>query len=519
MTAFKGNNWNSDMRNEERKEDQPPFSRIFVVCSKQLQEEDLRPHFEEFGEVENIYLPRDRNTRESKGVAYIKYTKTSHAAAAIEKKTLTDSGKPIKVMVAASKNEVTPSTNEDRYKRLFIKVPKDIKREEIIEHFSTFGSVISVHIHKDKVTDACKGFAYVNFKTFLGAAKAYEECDRKYKAVFATPKDELKRSRNSLDNIGHFPDNFAFNNHYNRDSFRHTDIHPSHEIMKNDIGSTAKPGPAYNRITVTCSPQVPQRYIENLCNLIPGMLNCQYTLDTYKGICRATVTYETESRASYAVDKLNRFEFPSGEMLTVKLDDPLKAAANNLTQVVNSFKNSIDNGNPDLLQLADAIAQASSLIKAATSGGKNEIHAPSHNLNACSVTLPPPQPMANSDSRIAQRCFIVCKPHPPPITVLQDAFCRFGDLINVCTIPNKTFGFAKYASIQAAQEAIKVLNGAMIGGVQLKVCIADEKPSKDEDQRMHIDDQNDNYTDPDLDRKRMKLYDNSRSDDAQTSHT
>ncbi|XP_013187989.1 RNA-binding protein 45 [Amyelois transitella] len=522
MTAFKSNNWNSNMRNEERKEDMPPFSRVFVVCSKQFHVDDLRPHFEEFGEVEGIYMPRDRNTGESKGVAYIKYAKTSSAAAAIERlntKTLTDSGKPLKVMVAANRNDV-PSTNEEKYKRLFIKVHKEVKREEILEHFSTFGQVETVHIQKDKLTDACKGFAYVNFKSFLGAAKAYEGCDKKYRAVFATPKDELKRSRNSLDNIGpNFIDNYQHNNHHFWDNFHHVDVHQSHppvtDMIKNDV-PLAKAGPVYNSVLVTCSPQVPQKYIESLFNIIPGMVEFKYTLDSYNGLCKANITYESEAKASFAVERLNQFEFPSGEIISVKIDDPLKKAANNLTEVVNSFKNSIDSGNPDLLQLADAIAQASTLIKAATSV-KNDVRAPSHDIN-CNVNLPAPQPMANGDSRVAQRCFIVCKPYPPPIAVLQDAFCRFGDLINVCTFPNKTFGFAKYASIQAAQEAIRVLNGSMLCGVQLKVCVADEKP-KEDDHRMKTEDHSENHSDPDIDRKRMKLYDNSRSNNAQLSHS
>ncbi|KPJ20282.1 hypothetical protein RR48_04880 [Papilio machaon] len=41
--------WNQVVRNDERKEDKPPHSRIFVVCGKQTKEEDLRPPFEQFG--------------------------------------------------------------------------------------------------------------------------------------------------------------------------------------------------------------------------------------------------------------------------------------------------------------------------------------------------------------------------------------------------------------------------------------------------------------------------------------
>ncbi|KAM3956603.1 RNA-binding protein 45-like [Aphomia sociella] len=511
MISLKTNNWNQSTRNDERKEDKPPYSRIFVVCSKLMQEEDLKGPFERFGEIEDLYMPRDRNTGESKGVAYIKYSKTTSAAMAIEElhmKTIKNSQKPIKVMVAASKNDVHIS-NEEKYKRLFIKVHREASESEIKEHFSNFGQVESVHLQRDRLTELCKGFAYVNYGTFLEAAKAYENCDRKYRPVFATPKEELKRSRNSLEGVGmNFGDTQMNSFSNNMDHFSQP-----RNIHKDNMSLIKAQPQNYDTISVTCTPQVSQKHIEKLFNIIPGMTQCQYTSDTYNGICRSIITYDSEKAAACAVERLNNFEFPSGEIVSVKPDDnPLNKAASNLTNIVNSFRNSIDAGNTgrELLQLADAIAQASSLIKAATSG-KAELKTDTHD-HKCSVQLPPPQPIVNSNSRVAQRCFIVCKPCPPPVSILRDAFCRFGDLIDVSTFPNKTFGFAKYASIKAAQEAIKTLNGATLSGSKLKVMEADEKPLKNDEYKMNVDDHNENFADQD--RKRIKLHNSDSASDA-----
>lgn len=496
-------------RNEDRKEEKPPYSRVFVVCSKITQEDDLRTVFEQYGFVEDLYMPRDRNTGDSRGVAYIKFNKTSSAAAAIQdlqSKPLKINNKPLKVMVASNKHD-SNSTNEERYRRLFIKVLKDVSESEIYDHFSNFGDVDSVYLQKDKATDKCKGFAYVHYTNFLDAAKAFEECERKYKAVFATPKDELKRSRNSSDGtLGYQGDNFGSNQYNKEETF-----HMLRDAIHRKDSLTLLPNVAtqnYNSVIVTCSPQVPQKYIETLFNLVPGMEECQYTLDTYSGCCKALITYGSENAANYAVQKINNFEFPSGEIVSVKPDhNPINQAASNLTNIVNSFKNSLEAGSPDLLQLADAIAQASTLIKAATTikAESNTNHSESQD-SYCSVPLPSPQPMANSTSRVAQRCFIVCKPHPPTASALRDAFSRFGDLIDVCTFPNKTFGFVKYASIRAAQEAIKTLNGAVLCGIQLKVLEADERPSKDDDNKMIID-SSENFSEHGNECKRIKLHD------------
>ncbi|XP_045541790.1 RNA-binding protein 45-like [Papilio machaon] len=498
--------WNQVVRNDERKEDKPPHSTIFVVCGKQTKEEDLRPPFEQFGTIEDIYIPKDRTTGETKGVAYIKYNKTSSAALAIQElhlKTLKSDSKPIIVMVAVNRND-SNSCSEDRYTRLFIKVHKDATESEIKQHFFNFGLVESVHLQKDKFTEANKGFAYVNYKTFFDAAKAYEECDRKYRPMFATPKEELKRSRNSLE-----MDSFHSSNSPCRDNY--VDRYHHRDDARRDIlnGVTLTKPFDFNRINVKCYPPVPQRYIEQLFNVVPGMKNCQYTLDTYNGVCKALITYDHDKEAAFAMERLNNFEFPSGEIITVWPDkNPLNKAAAELSSIVNNFKNAIDAGSPNLVQLADAIAEASTLIKVVTC--TSEISKEQeHDMNYCSTPLPPPQPLANNASRVVQRCFIVCKPQPPPSSVLRDVFCRFGDLIHVSTFPNKIFGFAKYASIKSAQEAIKCLNGAVVCGIRLKVMEADEKPTKnDDDQRMNDDEQNDNR-DNDIDRKRIRLIDSS----------
>lgn len=64
--------------------------------------------------------------------------------------------------------------------------------------------------------------------------------------------------------------------------------------------------------------------------------------------------------------------------------------------------------------------------------------------------------MASIDAEVAKRCFIVCGPPVPPIYAMKDAFCRFGNLIDVYMLPGKNCGYAKYASVDSANEAIEV---------------------------------------------------------------
>lgn len=80
--------------------DEPPNSRLFIVTSKSITEDVIREHFSCFGEIQDILVVKDRHTKESKGVSFVKYAKSSQACTAMEEmhgKCMAEGTKPIKV--------------------------------------------------------------------------------------------------------------------------------------------------------------------------------------------------------------------------------------------------------------------------------------------------------------------------------------------------------------------------------------------------------------------------------------
>lgn len=80
--------------------DEPPNSRVFVVLSKDTGEALIRERFAPFGDIQNIWLLRDKRTNESRGIAFIKYARSSQACRAMEEmhgRSLAPDTKPIKV--------------------------------------------------------------------------------------------------------------------------------------------------------------------------------------------------------------------------------------------------------------------------------------------------------------------------------------------------------------------------------------------------------------------------------------
>lgn len=80
--------------------DEPPNSRIFVVLGKDTGEALIRERFSPFGDIQNIWLLRDKRTNESRGIAFIKFARSSQACKAMEEmhgRSLAPDTKPIKV--------------------------------------------------------------------------------------------------------------------------------------------------------------------------------------------------------------------------------------------------------------------------------------------------------------------------------------------------------------------------------------------------------------------------------------
>ena len=152
-------------------EDDPPMSRLFVICNKSTTEEDFRDHFEQFGNIEDIWIVKDKNTGINKGVAYIKYSKTSEAAVAQEEmngKCIEDNQRPLKVLVASSRNSGSKrcENEQEKYLRLFIVINKNVTENELKNDFSNFGKLDSISIVKDRNTGQPK-FAYIKYIKYV----------------------------------------------------------------------------------------------------------------------------------------------------------------------------------------------------------------------------------------------------------------------------------------------------------------------------------------------------------------
>lgn len=456
----------------EYSDDAPPNSRLFIICGKDITEEDFRDAFESHGTVEKIEIHRDKNGN-SKGLAYIKFSKTSEAAHALEQlngRCIANHPRPLKVLVASNRDQnhrnrnnylARPKEDQDRLLRLFVVVPKDKPEDDIKDYFSTFGDVQYVNIVKDKETKKSRGFAYVKYYRLIHAAAAFETCDRSYKPVFAEPRPPRPE----------YPPLLSPQSPHR--ALTHS--------ASNESGSCV--------LNVLCSLKMTEDQLWRLFDLVPGLDFCELKYRDVRNNRGLGLAVFTNARAAlYARDKLHGFEYPPGERLIVKLDTGAGESWHTTSLPPPPPPPPAIFSPPAPPQyLGDSMVQANNMMRTLhITPPEHHQHQHQHQQQQyfydpayCSIALPPPQPLAHPESPVIERLFIVSTPAQPPIYAVKDVFCRFGALIDLYFLNGKRCGYALFSQAEPARKAMAALNGQEVCGVRLKVMTAEPRKIND----------------------------------------
>ncbi|CAG0914484.1 unnamed protein product [Notodromas monacha] len=335
-----------DQHRRDHKREEPPNSRLFIVCGKDLSDEDFQEAFSKFGSIEEIWMVKDKISGEKKGVAYIKFSRTSEAALAMEEmngKCIARSPRPLKVLIAHNRDQGSKRemNEEERLLRLFIVAPRLMSEQDLRIHFSQFGDVEHVTLVRDKVTKESKGFGYVKYHKMSHAALAFENCDRMFRAVFADPKPVRNQTSGGSSQSGQ-TQTLSTASSSEKDLFTGHPVTPlsvglgtpsltsgtsgllrqfptSFDQLSSTActraGSTDSSG---TRLVVLASPQLNQDQLWRLFDIVPGLDFCDLRRKSGQGRSIANVVYNNAQSANYAVEKLHGFEYPPGERLIVK---------------------------------------------------------------------------------------------------------------------------------------------------------------------------------------------------------
>lgn len=318
----------------------PPNSRLFVLCDKASTEDEILKHFAPFGTVEYCKIIRDRQTQASKGYCYVKFTKASGAADALEKAdgtVVAGSEFPIKVEIAQAKSSRSgtmpvkfSSEPEDTppRSRLFVVCPKEMSERQLASCFAQFADFEYGKVIVDKATGFSKGFAYVKFHKASSAAIALEAVNERgevdgmrVKVLIADPKAKRRDA----------PDAWPFTSQWDaqQDSLfvpsgYMPPFHPM-EVPSPCFVPYMVPPVMQVHFVVECDSSASYEDLQALFTPFDGFETCQYTRlpqpnGTLKGI--AHVYFTDPQRAMVAVEKVNGSQV-AGSPVKCSWEEPL----------------------------------------------------------------------------------------------------------------------------------------------------------------------------------------------------
>ena len=402
------------------------LSRIFVVIPKSFNEDDLRAKFSDYdGDIDYCQVLRDRETRESKGVGYVKFTKPSTAALAIE-----TCDRSLKAVIAEPKSSKLKQHKLEKEKNVmsaFAAAMQAMPVNPFMDQQQSF-NFPSIHDQSNNPTNTMmaaqaavtEGIAnqlassFSNKRLFVIVSPVvnHDQISTLFDLIPGMDYCDLKRDHNTHESRG-----IAY-------------------VMYKSMGSAIYAKEKLNGFEYPPGSRLVVKFAEENTSNQNGK--------------------QSSSVGTHAMSMASEQSY---------------SGYNTANQGYNT-STSMAGVNPMVFNPIPATTPFYQAASATNTGTTSPY---------TTAVLPNPQPFADPSSEVAARLFIVCQPRAPPEQVLKDVFSRFGDLIDVWMVGDRNFGYAKFCTKVSADAAITGLNEQEILGMKVKVLHAD--PPKNESSR------------------------------------
>ena len=144
-------------------------------------ESDLEGLFSAFGKINEVLIPKDRDTGNVKGFAFVTLDDDVEAEKAAQDLNGQDvGGRKIIVNEAREKGSAPVAKGDYKKKKLYVNnLPFKMTEAELTDLFSPFGAVEVAKIIQDRDTGRSRGFAFVTMGNSSEAAAALSGLDGK----------------------------------------------------------------------------------------------------------------------------------------------------------------------------------------------------------------------------------------------------------------------------------------------------------------------------------------------------
>ena len=191
----------------------PRLNKLFVGgIPLETSEEELRTHFEEYGQIIDLIIIKDKNTKKSRGFGFVTF-KDKQPMKEVLKVRQEVRGKALDIKVAEPKkaSKLEESADLSQVKKVFIGgIPKEVTPEIFREHFEQYGPVSDIVLIEDKKTSEPRGFGFVTYSDSASVKKVLKDYSNHcllgkwVECKLALPKYALSSTNDTEHEVRHF---------------------------------------------------------------------------------------------------------------------------------------------------------------------------------------------------------------------------------------------------------------------------------------------------------------------------
>jgi len=152
------------------KRDEPgvQYRKLFIGgLDKTTDDSKLKEHFETWGEIVDVVVIKNPETKQSKGYGFITYKDEESVDAAQNQRPHKIEGKEVDCKRAIPRDQSGSPEANITSKKLFVgSISDDTTEDDLKEYFGQFGNVTGVNLVTEKDTNKRRGFGFVEFDDY-----------------------------------------------------------------------------------------------------------------------------------------------------------------------------------------------------------------------------------------------------------------------------------------------------------------------------------------------------------------